>query len=72
MLPRYWAHGRQDGLLLHANINIFRDPRWGRGQETPGEDPHLTAEYARAWVTGVQSRNTACGRPFGHKVGWLY
>ncbi|MGA2982741.1 MAG: glycoside hydrolase family 3 C-terminal domain-containing protein [Terriglobia bacterium] len=36
------------------NINIFRDPRWGRGQETYGEDPFLTAELGMAFVTGVQ------------------
>jgi beta-glucosidase len=36
------------------NINIFRDPRWGRGQETYGEDPFLTAHMAVAYVTGMQ------------------
>ncbi|KAL3830450.1 hypothetical protein ACJIZ3_019252 [Penstemon smallii] len=36
------------------NINIFRDPRWGRGQETPGEDPFLTRKYAVAFVRGIQ------------------
>jgi beta-glucosidase len=36
------------------NINIFRDPRWGRGQETYGEDPFLTAKLGVAFVTGVQ------------------
>ena len=36
------------------NINIFRDPRWGRGQETLGEDPFLTARLGLAFVTGVQ------------------
>ncbi|MGB6489548.1 MAG: glycoside hydrolase family 3 C-terminal domain-containing protein [Steroidobacteraceae bacterium] len=36
------------------NINIFRDPRWGRGQETYGEDPFLTARMAVAYVTGMQ------------------
>jgi beta-glucosidase len=36
------------------NINIFRDPRWGRGQETYGEDPFLTARMAVAFVTGLQ------------------
>jgi len=35
-------------------VNIFRDPRWGRGQETPGEDPFLTGEYAVAFVRGLQ------------------
>ncbi|XP_059077277.1 beta-xylosidase/alpha-L-arabinofuranosidase 1 isoform X2 [Cryptomeria japonica] len=36
------------------NVNIFRDPRWGRGQETPGEDPVLTAKYASSYVRGLQ------------------
>ncbi len=36
------------------NINIFRDPRWGRGQETYGEDPHLTARLGVAFVRGMQ------------------
>lgn len=36
------------------NINIFRDPRWGRGQETYGEDPFLTAKIGSAFITGIQ------------------
>ncbi|KAJ1402269.1 Immunoglobulin-like fold [Sesbania bispinosa] len=36
------------------NINIFRDPRWGRGQETPGEDPLLASKYAVGYVKGLQ------------------
>lgn len=36
------------------NLNIFRDPRWGRGQETYGEDPFLTARMGVAYITGVQ------------------
>ncbi|KAF4352156.1 hypothetical protein F8388_010522 [Cannabis sativa] len=36
------------------NINIFRDPRWGRGQETPGEDPLLSSKYAAGYVRGLQ------------------
>ena len=36
------------------NINIFRDPRWGRGQETPGEDPCLTSRFVEAYVVGLQ------------------
>jgi len=44
-----------EGLDFWApNVNIFRDPRWGRGQETYGEDPHLTARLAVAFVTGLQ------------------
>ena len=40
--------------LWSPNINIFRDPRWGRGQETYGEDPFLTARFATAFVQGLQ------------------
>ena len=44
-----------EGLDFWApNINIFRDPRWGRGQETYGEDPFLTARMGVAFVTGLQ------------------
>ena len=43
------------GLTVWSpNINIFRDPRWGRGQETYGEDPYLTARMGVAFVTGLQ------------------
>lgn len=50
--------GRRDifeGLTFWSpNINIFRDPRWGRGQETYGEDPFLTGRMGIAFVTGMQ------------------
>jgi len=43
------------GLTVWSpNINIFRDPRWGRGQETYGEDPYLTSRMGVAFVTGLQ------------------
>jgi beta-glucosidase len=46
---------RYQGLNFWSpNINIFRDPRWGRGQETYGEDPYLTARMGVAFVTGLQ------------------
>src|SRR6266446_4393050 len=49
--------GRRDimeGLEFWSpNINIFRDPRWGRGQETYGEDPYLTGRMGVAFVTGL-------------------
>ena len=52
------AHGNHDryfGLTIWSpNINIFRDPRWGRGQETYGEDPFLTATLGTAFVRGIQ------------------
>jgi beta-glucosidase len=41
------------------NINIFRDPRWGRGQETYGEDPYLTAQIGKAFVRGLQGNDPA-------------
>ncbi|XP_010254644.1 PREDICTED: probable beta-D-xylosidase 6 [Nelumbo nucifera] len=48
----------QAGLTFWApNINIFRDPRWGRGQETPGEDPMVAAAYAIEYVKGFQGEN---------------
>lgn len=48
-------HSRYTGLTYWTpNINIFRDPRWGRGQETYGEDPFLTGSIAKAFVTGLQ------------------
>lgn len=47
------------GLTFWApNINIFRDPRWGRGQETYGEDPFLTSKMAVAFITGLQGNNS--------------
>jgi beta-glucosidase len=46
---------RYQGLTFWSpNINIFRDPRWGRGQETYGEDPYLTARMGVAFVEGLQ------------------
>ncbi|KAJ4727786.1 Beta-D-xylosidase [Melia azedarach] len=39
------------------NVNIFRDPRWGRGQETPGEDPVLAGTYAASYVRGLQGND---------------
>jgi len=49
-----------EGLDFWApNINIFRDPRWGRGQETYGEDPFLTARMGVAFVTGMQGDDPA-------------
>jgi len=48
-------HGIYQGLTFWTpNINIFRDPRWGRGMETYGEDPYLTAEMAIPFIKGLQ------------------
>ncbi|KAL3592334.1 hypothetical protein D5086_010974 [Populus alba] len=47
--------GQATGMTFWApNINIFRDPRWGRGQETPGEDPLMTGKYGVSYVRGLQ------------------
>jgi beta-glucosidase len=48
-------YSRYHGLTFWSpNINIFRDPRWGRGQETYGEDPYLTGRMAVAFIRGMQ------------------
>jgi len=50
--------GQYKGLTFWSpNINIFRDPRWGRGQETYGEDPYLTARLGVAFVKGLQGND---------------
>lgn len=57
------------------NINIFRDPRWGRGQETYGEDPYLAGELAVAFIKGIQGddptyyKALACAKHFGVHSG---
>lgn len=74
----YQKHGDRDiykGLTLWApNINIFRDPRWGRGHETYGEDPFLTAENGKAYVEGLQGngeilKTAACAKHFAIHSG---
>jgi beta-glucosidase len=51
-------HSRYHGLTFWSpNINIFRDPRWGRGQETYGEDPFLTSRMAVAFIKGMQGED---------------
>lgn len=57
------------------NINIFRDPRWGRGQETYGEDPFLTASMGSAFIKGLQGndsrylKTSACAKHFAAHSG---
>ncbi len=46
------------------NINIFRDPRWGRGMETFGEDPYLTAQMGLAAIKGLQGKGNNTGTPY--------
>lgn len=61
--------------LWSPNVNIFRDPRWGRGQETWGEDPFLTGEMASAFVRGLQGddpkylKTAACAKHFAVHSG---
>ena len=63
------------GLTFWApNINIFRDPRWGRGQETFGEDPYLTATLGTAFIDGIQGKGeflkaAACSKHFAVHSG---
>jgi len=53
-------HARYQGLTIWSpNINIFRDPRWGRGQETYGEDPYLTGQLAVGFIHGIQGDDPA-------------
>ncbi len=68
--------GQYQGLTFWTpNINIFRDPRWGRGQETFGEDPYLTGELGAAMVRGLQGnhphylKTAACAKHFAVHSG---
>ena len=50
--------GQYQGLTFWSpNVNIFRDPRWGRGHETYGEDPYLTSEIGKAFVKGIHGEH---------------
>lgn len=75
-----YAHKRGDndiykGLTMWSpNVNIFRDPRWGRGHETYGEDPFLTAALGTAFVKGLQGngeylKTAACAKHFAVHSG---
>jgi len=58
---REGKRGIYQGLTYWSpNINIFRDPRWGRGQETYGEDPYLTSRMGLAFVRGLQGDDPDC------------
>ena len=74
----YKKHGDTDiykGLTFWSpNVNIFRDPRWGRGHETYGEDPYLTGELGKAYVEGLQGdgeylKAAACAKHFAVHSG---
>ncbi len=57
-LKRNGYTAQYQGLTFWSpNVNIFRDPRWGRGQETWGEDPFLTGEMASEYVKGLQGNH---------------
>lgn len=69
----YSEHGDRDiykGLTFWSpNVNIFRDPRWGRGHETYGEDPYLTGKLAVSFIKGIQGEGeflkaAACGKHY--------
>lgn len=69
-------HGIYKGLTFWApNVNIFRDPRWGRGQETFGEDPYLTATLGVEYIKGLQGddpehlKSAACAKHFAVHSG---
>lgn len=68
--------GHNQGLNVWSpNVNIFRDPRWGRGQETWGEDPFLTGEMGAAFVRGIQGdhpqylKTAACAKHYAVHSG---
>ncbi len=75
----FTKHGDRDiykGLTYWApNVNIFRDPRWGRGHETYGEDPYLTGQLGMAFVKGLQGddldhpKAAACAKHFAVHSG---
>lgn len=74
----YTREGDRDiykGLTLWSpNVNIFRDPRWGRGHETYGEDPYLAGELGKAFVKGLQGegpylKTAACAKHFAVHSG---
>ncbi len=68
--------GKYSGLTFWSpNVNLFRDPRWGRGQETYGEDPYLMAKIGVAYVQGIQGNHpkylkaAACAKHFAVHSG---
>lgn len=69
-------HGIYLGLTFWSpNVNIFRDPRWGRGQETYGEDPYLTSQLGMAFVRGLEGdhphylKTSACAKHYAVHSG---
>lgn len=72
---KHGDHGIYKGLTYWSpNVNIFRDPRWGRGQETYGEDPYLTSRLGVAYVKGLQGdgdvmKAAACAKHYAVHSG---
>ena len=73
---KYEDYGIYKGITFWSpNVNIFRDPRWGRGQETYGEDPYLTGKLGAAYVRGLQGtderylKTAACAKHFAVHSG---
>lgn len=71
-------HGERDiykGLTFWSpNVNIFKDPRWGRGHETYGEDPYLAGRLGVAFIEGLQGdgdylKSAACAKHFAAHSG---
>lgn len=76
MYQKYEDYGIYKGITYWSpNVNIFRDPRWGRGQETYGEDPYLTGCLGAAFVEGLQGddprylKTAACAKHFAVHSG---
>ena len=74
----YSSHGDREiykGLTFWSpNVNLFRDPRWGRGQETYGEDPYLISRLAVPFIKGIQGdgeymKGAACAKHFAVHSG---
>lgn len=63
---RAFSNGGRAGLdFWTPNINPFRDPRWGRGQETPGEDPFHLSSYVKALIAGLEGTGDSAGNKDG-------
>lgn len=76
MYKKYNDYGIYKGITFWSpNVNIFRDPRWGRGQETYGEDPYLTSKLGVSFVKGLQGddekylKTAACAKHFAVHSG---
>ncbi len=76
MATRLNRRQQYQGLTFWSpNINLFRDPRWGRGQETYGEDPYLTSRMGVAYISGLQGnhprylKTSACAKHFAVHSG---